>query len=181
MRISRFFEGDTIRFTQPSLKDSTTYNWKVCLQPIAHSLQMTVSSGSAWATNSTVTFTFPTGSATYHLTNENQVITLPTVKPTTLQYSSPFIVTQNVLFTSTPTINGNGLVFSLESGSLPSGLQLNPTTGVLSGTATTSLNNLSATIKVSNALGSVEVDIDISVLPNPSSCSSGSTLVHFER
>jgi hypothetical protein len=52
------------------------------------------------------------------------------------------------------SLSGTNLVYSISSGTLPEGLTLNATTGLISGTTTTSRAQSTTVISVSNALGS---------------------------
>ena len=66
----------------------------------------------------------------------------------------------------TPTVSGaRGAVgFSLASGALPSGMSLDPTTGIVSGTPTAPQSKTPLTVRVSDATSSVDVTFTIEVL-----------------
>jgi CSLREA domain-containing protein len=64
----------------------------------------------------------------------------------------------------TPTVTGTAPVFS-SSPALPTGLALDPATGVISGTPTTSVDNAPYTITASNASASASFALSATVLP----------------
>ena len=86
-------------------------------------------------------------------------------KPTHLEYSAneyDFAVSE--LVTLTPTVNGDLLLFSVSSGSFPVGLHLNSTTGVITGSASTTAERQSVTIMVTNAVGTFSKTISIRIV-----------------
>ncbi|MEY4391175.1 MAG: hypothetical protein RLZZ400_918, partial [Actinomycetota bacterium] len=101
-----------------------------------------------------ITSTAVSGSTTATATTNDLVLTVGTVPVGgTTTITSP--ISQNVAYSSTVTATGYPTpTFSVTSGSLPAGLTLNSTTGVVSGTATT-LGSSTFTITATNAIGSV--------------------------
>ena len=84
---------------------------------------------------------------------------------TSFSYSqSSYTISRSVSFTASPSVTGDVSSYSISSGSLPSGLQLNSNSGVVSGTPTQSVTNRQVTIKAQNALGSKTTTITFTVL-----------------
>ena len=73
-----------------------------------------------------------------------------------------------------PTVTGTVTSYSVSS-SLPGGLNLNSTTGVISGTPNTALNSTAYTITASNPSGSTTFSLTISVVGAPSGLSYSSS------
>ena len=111
-------------------------------------------------TTYTITATNTGGSAT-----ANVDITVNDVAPSLIEYAgSPFSLTKDSAFSSgTPTYNGGAVVSWSVSPSLPDGLSLNPSTGVISGVPTTITSNGTYTITATNTGGSDSVNIAIEV------------------
>ena len=92
------------------------------------------------------------------------VFTIPSL-PSGFSYSgSPFIIAKGETFSKTPTITGDSLTFSIQSGSLPTGLSLNSNTGVISGSPTVSVSAITIVIKASNIAGEVTTSITMTVI-----------------
>ena len=110
--------------------------------------------------NYTVTFTNSGGSAT---TTVN--ITVAVTAPSGLSYSenTATYVLGNTITSNTPTVTGLVASYSI-SPALPTGLTINTTTGVISGTPTVSKTAISYTVTATNAAGSTTKVISISVL-----------------
>ena len=66
-------------------------------------------------------------------------------------------------FTTTPSVTGDYVTFSLKVGSLPSGLQLNYSTGEITGTPTQSVSNYRSVIVARNALGELTVTLTFNI------------------
>ncbi|KNB46235.1 hypothetical protein JH06_5775 [Blastocystis sp. subtype 4] len=91
---------------------------------------------------------------------------------TSFSYSqSSYVLSRNESFSTTPSVNGDDLLFSITSGSLPIGLLLNSTTGVISGIPSQSVSSQSVTIKASNELSDRSFSISFTVLTPISSFS----------
>ena len=111
-------------------------------------------------TTYTITATNTGGSAT-----TNVDITVNDILPSSVEYAgSPFSLTKDSAFSSgTPTYNGGAVLSWSVSPSLPDGLSLNPSTGVISGVPTTITSNGTYTITATNTGGSDTVNIAIEV------------------
>ncbi|NUY80130.1 putative Ig domain-containing protein [Flavobacterium sp. MAH-1] len=106
----------------------------------------------------TVTATNLSGSSTFGV-----VITVNDVAPTALSYASPNIFTVGQAITDlTPTVTGNVVSFSV-SPTLPSGLSINPTTGIISGTPTAVSATATYTVTATNSGGSTSFGVVITV------------------
>ncbi|HEX9981561.1 MAG TPA: putative Ig domain-containing protein [Flavobacterium sp.] len=105
-----------------------------------------------------VTATNSGGNAAFAVT-----ITVNDVAPEGLSYPSPNIYTAGTaIMPLTPTITGSGYTFSV-SPALPSGLILNPSTGVISGTPTTVQSTAAYTVTATNTGGSATFEVVITV------------------
>ena len=83
--------------------------------------------------------------------------------PSNLSYTTPVIYTQNQQITNNvPTVTGTVTSYSI-SPALPTGLSINPTTGVISGTPTVVVAATSYTVTASNSGGSITANISITV------------------
>ncbi len=101
-----------------------------------------------------------------------------TVNPLpTLSYSgSPYTYSQNTaISTLTPTLGNSPTTFSV-SPALPSGISLNTSTGVISGTPSSPQVTASYTITASNSNCSGTTSISINILPSNDLCASSTTL-----
>ena len=106
----------------------------------------------------TVTASNSGGSTTFGVT-----ITVNDVAPTSLSYTTPNVFTVGTAISQlTPTVTGN-VVGYLISPALPSGLTLNPSTGIISGTPTTVSPAATYTISAANSGGSTTFNISITV------------------
>ena len=90
--------------------------------------------------------------------------------PSALAYPvSSYVLERNVSMVAIPTVLGDCLFFSVQSGSLPAGLALNCSNGVIKGSPMESiLLPHSLTVKAENAVGSVLVTLSFEVLLRPS-------------
>jgi hypothetical protein len=111
--------------------------------------------------NYTVTATNTGGSTTASLS-----ITVNDVAPSTLTYSSnPAIYTRDTAITAnTPTSSGGAVVSYAVSPALPTGLALNTSTGVISGTPSAESVAAIHTITATNTGGSATADLGITVV-----------------
>ncbi len=100
-----------------------------------------------------------TGSRQYTLT----IFALVTLSPTTLPNGMVSVTYSQMLTASGGS--GTGYTFSLASGSLPSGLMLNPTTGVLSGTPTAAGSSTFTVTVTDNAMNTGSQQYTITVSP----------------
>jgi hypothetical protein len=83
--------------------------------------------------------------------------------PSNLSYTTPVTYTQNQQITNNvPTVTGTVTSYSI-SPALPTGLSINPTTGIISGTPTVVVAATSHTVTASNSGGSTTANISITV------------------
>ncbi|MBK8793592.1 MAG: putative Ig domain-containing protein [Holophaga sp.] len=101
-------------------------------------------------------------------TTQSITITVVVAAPGLLNYATPVVYTTTVPVTNNPNPTG-GLPTSYSIvGSLPAGLSLDPTTGVISGTPTAATAGVvSVTITGTNATGSTFQTVNITVLAYP--------------
>ncbi|MEY3918204.1 MAG: hypothetical protein RLZZ132_539, partial [Bacteroidota bacterium] len=101
--------------------------------------------------------------------------------PSGFSYSSPHEFTQGVPITGiTPSISGTEITFT--AASLPAGLNINPTTGEITGTPTQASPNTVYIIRASNSTDFVTAPITIGVkIAAPSNLSYASPLLFEER
>ena len=172
-----------LKFTQPAIQNHGTYRWYICLTKSLHTVHLTDTNNNGWYRSSSLilsvgtttigTYTLSSGSsATYQFTS---------IPPMNLEYPRNEIVIQKqTSFSMTPTWEGDYVVFTVSSGLLPSGLSLNPSTGVISGTpSSTCTRNI--TISCTNPFGVTHYSILFTIIDRPSSCSSGYRLVTITR
>lgn len=124
----------------------------------------------------TGTPTTTTAAATYTVTATNSSgsqsatlnITVQTVAPSALTYTtlSPVYERTIVISTNTPTYSGNTATNFAASPALPSGLSLDPVTGLITGTPTVTVDPAQTyAIVASNETGSSLVNLNIRVKP----------------
>ena len=94
------------------------------------------------------------------------------LKPAAISYSqnSYTLYKDYTPISATPTVSGGNLNAITISPSLPTGLSLNPTSGIISGTPSASTDAITYTVTVSNARGSASFSLTIEV--RISSCAS---------
>ncbi|EKR19648.1 PF07603 family protein [Leptospira interrogans serovar Pyrogenes str. 2006006960] len=126
-----------------------------------------VISGTPTTTQSATNYTI-TASNAYGSTNTTISIRVNLAPPSALSYAgTPFTFTQGAtITTATPSVTGT--VTSCNSDiPLPAGLGINGTTCAISGTPTTTQSATNYTITASNAYGSTNTTISITVNPAP--------------
>ena len=74
-----------------------------------------------------------------------------------------YALTLNNSFSITPNVDGDELSFSISSGSLPIGLSLNSSSGIISGTPSTTFKNTHITIEVSNRISLIQTQLSFRV------------------
>ena len=82
--------------------------------------------------------------------------------------SSTYKVIRGKPFSAIPTVEGESVQFILKEGTLPSGLTLSPTTGVISGTAAESSRTANVTVEGSNQEGIYSVSLLLIPISPPS-------------
>ena len=106
----------------------------------------------------TVTATNTGGSTTFGI-----IITVNDIAPSSLSYSTPKVYTRGAAITPlSPTIIGENITYSV-SPSLPAGLSINESTGVISGTPSGVASLNIYTVTASNSGGSVTFDFTMTV------------------
>jgi hypothetical protein len=91
-------------------------------------------------------------------------LTISASAPTGLSYSSSSInaTAGTAIASLNPTVTGSGITYSIDP-ALPSGLLLNPTTGVISGTPSVTAVSAIYTVTATNVGGSITTDLTIVV------------------
>ena len=74
-----------------------------------------------------------------------------------------FVLSKDESFSVIPTVDGDEVSFSISSGSLPMGLSLNPSNGMISGTLSTTIKSISLTVEACNGIGSIQTQLSFSV------------------
>ena len=88
---------------------------------------------------------------------------------------SSFVLAKNSSFSVTPSITGDDLSFSITSGSLPTGLTLNESTGVILGIPSQLVVSQSITIKASNQVSDQSFSLSITIITSITSLSYSQT------
>ena len=183
-KIYRESTSGTLVYTQPTIADNSQYLWYVCLSKTLHVIEMNDSGNNGWSSGSNVVFyingvTLDTYSLTSGSTGSVDFVVSP---PSDLQYPlSVYVVNKNEQFSTTPTFSGGLVTFSVTSGTLPDGLELNGGTGTIYGSASSVTDNSAVTITVSNDFGLSTQTLSFSVVDNPSSCDNTKVLVTISR
>ena len=142
-----------------------------------------VISGTPSAVTTTATYTV-TASNTGGSTTASVSITVNDVAPSSLSYSSnPTSYTKDtVISDNTPTSSGGAVVSYAVSPALPTGLTLNTSTGVISGTPTTFATAADYTVTATNTGGSTTALVSITVNDvAPSSLSYSSNPARYTK
>ena len=97
---------------------------------------------------------------------ETVVLSFTVITPiSSFSYSqSSYVLSRDDPVSIIPTVNGDQLSFSIISGSLPIGLSINSSTGIISGTPLSSIPLTNITIQASNQVGSTQFTISILVI-----------------
>jgi hypothetical protein len=130
------------------------------LDPVAGTISGTPTAATAQASY-TVTATNAGGSTTATLQ-----ITVNPVAPSNLAYPQTTIAATvgQAIASDTPTVTGTVSSYSVSPG-LPAGLNLDPSTGILSGTPTVAVGQTVYTVTATNAGGNTTATVAITVLP----------------
>ena len=151
----------------PTSSGGTVVSWSVSpALPAGLSLDTStgVISGTPTAITSTATYTI-TATNTGGSATTTVDITVNDVIPSSISYSgTPFTLTKDSAMTAvTPTSSGGTVVSWSVSPTLPAGLSLDTSTGVISGTPTAVTSSATYTITATNTGGSATTTVDITV------------------
>jgi hypothetical protein len=110
-----------------------------------------------------VTFT-PSDTTNFSTATTSASVTVTASAPTGLSYNSPSInaTVGTGIADLTPAVTGSGITYSIDP-ALPSGLVLNPTTGVISGTPSVPSASAIYTVTATNVGGSTTTKLTIGV------------------
>jgi len=113
--------------------------------------------------NQGVTFT-PSDTTNYNTATTSASVTVTSSAPTGLSYTSSSIngTVGAEIASLTPTVAGSGITYSIDP-ALPTGLLLNPTTGVISGTPSVTSASAIYTVSATNVGGSTTTTLTIGV------------------
>ncbi|MCL1875979.1 MAG: putative Ig domain-containing protein [Synergistaceae bacterium] len=142
-------------------------NWSISSGSLPPGLSLNTTTGVISGTPTTAgtyNFTVKATNVAGSVTKSFSIVisTLPVVTKTSLPAG-----TVGVFYTQTLTASGTTpITWSISSGSLPPGLNLNATTGVISGTPTKA-GAYNFTVKATNAAGSATKDLSIVINPAP--------------
>ena len=97
---------------------------------------------------------------------ETVVLSFTVITPiSSFSYSqSSYVLSRDDPVSFIPTVDGDQLSFSVSSGSLPIGLSINSSTGIISGTPLSCIPLTNITIQASNQVGSTQFTISIQVI-----------------
>ena len=172
------FEGSdeyaTLVFSQSEgIEGDKVYTWNVRHNEGIHTIVLLDYSGSG---SSSVTLTGSGVDLSLQFSTSRVERSFNVVMPlSNLHNHSDWIVGRTgELFSVTPTYDGSVNTFSISSGSLPAGLSINESTGVISGTPSATVTNHAVTIKGTNPLGSAYCNLTFTVFVNPTACESNS-------
>ena len=76
---------------------------------------------------------------------------------------SSYVLSKNHPFSITPSVNGDEISFSIISGSLPPGLSLNSSSGIISGIPSATIKSTLLTVEASNGIGSLQTQLSLSM------------------
>ena len=110
-------------------------------------------------------------------------ITVNDIAPIGLSYTTPNVYIKGTAITAlNPTVSGGAVTGYSITPSLPSGLQINATTGVINGTATVISPSSNYTVTASNSGGSVTAVVNITVeSPTPQASLNAINYYQFEK
>ena len=155
-----FTQGTNIGSLSPTVTGSVTSYTGSLPSGLSLNSSTGVITGTPTATSSSTGYVI-TASNGAGSTNFTLYISVASGAPSGLSYSSPQTFTQNTAISPlSPTVTGT---ITSYSGSLPAGLSLNSSTGVISGTPTTTSSATGYVITASNAYGSTNFTLTITV------------------
>ncbi len=122
-----------------------------------------VISGTPTAASSQTSYTV-TGTNSGGTVTATVVITVNVAPPSSLSYTTPNVYTVGTTISAlNPTSTGGTITQYTIGPSLPAGLTINPTTGVISGTPTAASSQTSYTVTGTNAAGTITTTVVITV------------------
>ena len=165
-----FRKGVAITALTPTVSGGTVVSYSIS-PALPNGLTLNTSNGTISGTStvisSTRTYTV-TATNTGGSTTANLVITVNDIAPSNLSYNTPNTFYKNAQILSlTPTVSGGTVVSYSISPSLPSGLTMNSSTGVISGTPSSISSATTYTVTATNTGGSVNTTLSIRVLNEP--------------
>jgi uncharacterized repeat protein (TIGR01451 family) len=174
-----YIKGSTITNNTPSSGGGAVVSYSVS-PSLPSGLSFNTSTG---VISGTPTAVSPSASYTITATNSggnttfNLNITVNDIPPAGLAYSAnPAVYTIGVAITdNTPTSTGGAVVSYSVAPALPTGLSLNSSTGVISGTPSAIYANATYTITATNSGGNTTANVDIRVNDGPPTSISYST------
>ncbi len=159
-------KGTAITALSPSVSGGTVTTYSVSpVLPVGLSIDPTtgIISGTPSAISTAADYTVTasnTGGSTYFTIN----ITVFDAAPSGLKYTTPNVFTKGRAITAlVPTVNGGTVTGYSVSPALPTGLSINTTTGVISGTPTVVTPAGNYTVTASNTGGSCTFTVSITV------------------
>ncbi|MEI6695395.1 MAG: FG-GAP-like repeat-containing protein, partial [Bacteroidota bacterium] len=121
-------------------------------------------SGTPTVVNPTLTSYTISGSNNSGSTNTSVQLLVNDAAPSGLSYTSPNVFSKNVPISSLlPTSNGGAVSSYSVSPALPTGLSLNTSSGIISGTSTVITTTATYVVTAINFLGSASADVEITV------------------
>jgi len=122
-----------------------------------------VISGTPTVVSAAATYTV-TAANTGGSTTATLTITVNDIAPTGLNYTTPNLFTKGLVITSlTPTVSGGAVISYTISPALPTGLSIDATTGIISGTPTILRAAVNYTVRATNTGGSITKVVSITV------------------
>ena len=147
--------GTAYNVTLVASGGTTPYTWSVSSGSLPAGLNLSASTGvisGSPTTVNTYSFTIEVTDAASNSASESMTITVAAAQPPTISTTSLPNGTVSTAYSTTLAATGGATPYSwsISSGSLPAGLSLTASTGVISGTPTTA-NTYSFTVKVTDA------------------------------
>ena len=179
-------------FSQPYVNNNSNYTWNVCLASGHHVIELLDSYGDGWTLGSTLSlisasdmlgpYRVNTGSSQYHYFDMYVGTSSGYENINSIQYTrSNFVLQKGIGFSFYPSNDVEDVNYSIQSGALPEGISLHPTSGRLYGIPTAVTPSTVVSIKAYTSTESVTRILTFSVFENPTSCTDGKTLVTIHR
>ena len=158
-----FVIGQTVSTGIPLVRNIAT-NWEISSQSLPTGLSLSSTTGEISGIPTRASL-----SVTYSITARNDAgsasgeVSLEVIPEYIFFPQTSFIIGEGLSFSLTPTLQRTAVV-SVFSGSLPAGLTVNASTGVISGTPTEKVSSQSVTINAQSDLASQKVVLTFTVL-----------------